>query len=148
MRSLLIVLISFLKLIILFHHIELYYRVDAFLIVQDIHRYTYRYIRLQSSTSPFTNNNNDIHRTNENAAKNAFQKYNNSTSTSSFKKKKRKKGRGHQISKNKIRNMFREAKNMERCGKWSLACEILKNILKMDPHDAHSVGSKNYFTKI
>lgn len=42
------------------------------------------------------------------------------------------------IARRKIRNMYMKAKNMERHGQWSEACELYNEILRIDSKDAHS----------
>lgn len=44
-----------------------------------------------------------------------------------------------QLSKRgKIKVMFKDAKNMERLGRWNKAAEILRHILRIDPRDSYS----------
>ena len=44
----------------------------------------------------------------------------------------------HYRKKNKIKTMFREAKNLERMGRWRKATSLLRDILKIDPKDSYS----------
>ena len=40
--------------------------------------------------------------------------------------------------KQKVKTMFRQAKEMERTGQWRQACDHLQKILEIDPYDSHS----------